>query len=125
MVGIEAPKQILDGQVDNQNPFELQNAKFGNIVNLVTKHEEKMAFISQNNDVLLTKLGVIENKMENCEETVESWKEDFDTQDQFEIINNEINEIKKLPLVHMIDHMSNLENKLKRKGSGLSKTLII
>ena len=74
-----------------------------------------MAFISQNNDVLLTKLGVIGEKMENCEETVESWKEDFDTQDQFEIINNEINEIKKLPLVHMIDHMSNLENKIEEE----------
>ena len=53
--------------------------------------------------------------MENCEESVESWKEDFDTQDQFEIIKNEISEIKKLPLVHMIDHMSNLENKIEEE----------
>ena len=62
LYGLKKSKQIFDAELDNQNLFDLQNAKFENIINIVANNEGKMSFICQNKDVLSKKLGVIENK---------------------------------------------------------------
>ena len=113
ILALKEPNSVHDEE--NTGQEKAQNSKYKKIVDTVTQQEQTISYVIQSDDDLRAKIKTMESKMENLEVTIDSWKEDFDTQNQFEMIKNEMSELKKLPLSHMVDQLSNLERELEEE----------
>eukprot|EP00092_Neocalanus_flemingeri_P005759 GFUD01006200.1.p1 GENE.GFUD01006200.1~~GFUD01006200.1.p1 ORF type:complete len:709 (+),score=240.81 GFUD01006200.1:35-2161(+) len=98
-------KLFLEVDKDDQKG---QNQPFDILQNLVEKHEEQISNIVKTNDDQDAKIELIEHKAENLELTIDNWREDFETQERFEIIENKISDLKKLPLSHIVEQVNDL-----------------
>jgi len=94
-------------EIENEKQDVVNNTNFENMENIVTKHGENITFLNDN-------FNTLQNKIENIELTMESSKEDFDTQNQFELIISEVNKMKQLYQSPAAEQMSDIESKLEK-----------
>jgi len=94
-------------EIENEKQDVVTNSNFENMENTVTKHGDNITFINDN-------FKTLQNKIENIELTIDSLKEDFDTQNQFELISSEVNEMKKLYQSPIAEQISDIESKLEK-----------